>query len=77
MSLIHRRWHISSFSGSSNCVEVRAETSAVLVRHSQRPDGPVIAFTHHEWLAFLAGVRNAEFDLLEPGDNPVDQSGPL
>jgi hypothetical protein len=77
MSLIHRRWHISSFSGNGGCVEVRAEKSAVLVRHSKRPDGPVIAFTQREWLAFLAGVRNAEFDLLDPGDNGVAQPGPL
>lgn len=60
-------WHISSFSPSagSNCVEagpVLDGSGRVAVRHSHHPDGPVIVYTRAEWDAFLAGVRNDEFD---------------
>ena len=65
MSFIHRRWHISSFSGSSGCVEVREDDEAIYVRHSRHPDGPTLRFNRREWLAFLAGVRNDEFDLVD------------
>jgi hypothetical protein len=51
-------WHVSSYSasGGSNCVE------AGPVLDSHHPDGPVIIYTRAEWDAFLAGVRNNEFD---------------
>lgn len=60
-------WRISSYSasGGSNCVEagpVLDGTGRVAVRHSHHPDGPVIIYTRAEWDAFLAGVRNNEFD---------------
>lgn len=30
-------------------------------------DGPVLAFTREEWVAFVAGVENGEFDPALPG----------
>jgi hypothetical protein len=45
------------------CLEVAIGADAVRVRHSQDRLGPVLAFTHSEWRAFLAGARNGEFDL--------------
>lgn len=56
-------WHISTF--SDNCVEagpLTDGTDRVAVRHSHRPDAEVILYTRPEWEAFLAGVRNNEFD---------------
>jgi hypothetical protein len=35
----------------------------VAVRDSKDPAGPVLTFTAPEWSAFLAGVRDGEFDL--------------
>lgn len=34
----------------------------VAVRHSRRPDAEVIVYTRPEWEAFIAGVKNGEFD---------------
>ncbi|MFD2396929.1 DUF397 domain-containing protein [Prauserella oleivorans] len=34
----------------------------VALRHSARPEQPVLVFTPSEWDAFLAGVRDGEFD---------------
>ncbi|MEV7804956.1 DUF397 domain-containing protein [Microbispora sp. NPDC088329] len=47
------------------CVEVALDLGGgqVGVRHSKKPDGPALAFTPAEWDAFLAGVRDGEFDL--------------
>ena len=65
-------WLKSSYSDISfACVEVSGvpegyvpskEGTRVLVRDSKDPDGPVLEFSRDEWDAFLAGVRNGEFD---------------
>jgi hypothetical protein len=34
----------------------------ILMRDSKNPDGPVLAFTEDEWRAFIAGVKDGEFD---------------
>jgi hypothetical protein len=55
-------WRKSTFSESGACVEVAFVAQGILVRQSRDPSGPALTFTHAEWLAFLAGVRNDEFD---------------
>jgi len=35
---------------------------SVAVRDSKDPSGPVLVLTPHEWRAFVAGVRDGEFD---------------
>lgn len=57
------RWRKSSFSGAGDCVEWLERPKGVDVRDSKKPAGPVLRFTHNEWRAFLAGVRNGEADL--------------
>lgn len=45
------------------CVEVSVtSTGHRVVRSSIRPGGAAVAFDQGEWAAFLAGVRNGEFD---------------
>lgn len=61
-------WHISTRSGNTSgntCVEagpLADGTGRVAVRHSKHPDGPVIVYTRSEWEAFIAGVKDHEFD---------------
>jgi Domain of unknown function (DUF397) len=57
-----RVWRRSSASDTTTCVEVAFAGPSVLVRHSRNPGGPTLSFTLPEWTAFLAGVRNGEFD---------------
>jgi hypothetical protein len=54
-----------SADGGGNCVEVAIIDTAVLIRNSQDPAGPVLSFSYPEWRAFLVGARNGEFDLPE------------
>jgi hypothetical protein len=39
----------------------------ITMRDGSKPDGPVLRFTPAEWDAFVAGVRDGEFDLDETG----------
>jgi hypothetical protein len=60
-------WRISSKSGGDqpNCVEAGPYLDAsgrVAVRNSQDRGGPVVVYTRSEWEAFVAGVKEGEFD---------------
>lgn len=56
-------WRKSAASAQGDCVEIAFVGEQVLLRHSKKPDGPVIAFSRQEWGAFLVGVREGTFDL--------------
>jgi hypothetical protein len=48
---------------SGNCVELAAlPDGSIAVRNSRQPEGPALVYTRAEVSAFLAGVRNGEFD---------------
>ena len=49
---------------SGNCVEVALlpAGTGVAVRNSRDPDGPALIYTRGEIAAFLAAVRDGEFD---------------
>ena len=55
-------WRTSSYSGLSDCVEVCFLDDGVAVRDSKGRRAAVLTFTLPEWNAFLAGVRDGEFD---------------
>jgi hypothetical protein len=57
-------WVKSSLSYSnSNCVQVTDLPGGMIgVRNSRRLEGPVLQLTPGEWQAFIAGVKNGEFD---------------
>ncbi|MEV4158977.1 DUF397 domain-containing protein [Nonomuraea dietziae] len=62
--MLSEEWVTASASGE--CVMVRRDGENVLVRHSERPDGPIISFTIGEWRRFIEGVRTTGiFDLPE------------
>jgi hypothetical protein len=56
-------WRKSSHSGQTNCLEVRLRSGDVQVRDSKDPGGTVLSYTRDEWLAFVAGAKDGEFDL--------------
>ncbi|RZU52194.1 uncharacterized protein DUF397 [Krasilnikovia cinnamomea] len=56
-------WRKSARSAANgHCVEIARAMEVVLVRDSQDPEGPVLAFDATGWATFLAGVRAGEFD---------------
>ena len=58
------KWRKSRASNpSGNCVEAAAlPDGSVALRNSRQPDGAALIYTRAEISAFLAGVRNGEFD---------------
>src|SRR5262249_40698129 len=54
------RWRTSTRSGngSGNCVEVARLRTAVAVRDSKDPDGPVLIFTPGRWSAFVNTAKD-------------------
>ncbi|MBK3641376.1 MULTISPECIES: DUF397 domain-containing protein [Streptomyces] len=60
------RWLKSRHSNAEgNCVEVAAlAEGGVAMRNSRDPHGPALIYTPAEVAAFLAGVRDGEFDHL-------------
>jgi hypothetical protein len=44
------------------CVEVNLTGQAAAVRDSKSPSGPVLPFDEPAWRAFVAGIKNGEFD---------------
>lgn len=57
-------WRKSSYSsGGDNCVEIAYSSDGrVGLRDSKDRTLPPHVFTRGEWAAFLAGVRDGEFD---------------
>jgi Domain of unknown function (DUF397) len=62
MDLSTVRWRKSSHSGSNGCVEVAMGQDQVAVRDTKDRGGPILVFTAVEWEAFLAGVKDGQFD---------------
>ena len=58
-------WTRSSHSGATggNCVELaHLYGGQVAIRNSRHRSAPALLFTEDEWDAFLAGVKDGEFD---------------
>lgn len=59
-------WHKSTRSGGNggDCVEVAINLPGIVaVRDTKDRAAAALVFTDAEWAAFLAGVRDGEFDL--------------
>jgi hypothetical protein len=56
------QWRRSARCGSNTCVEVARSGDRFLVRDSKNPQRDPFVFTHDEWTAFLAGIREGDFD---------------
>lgn len=61
MDLSAAVWEKSSHSGSNGCVEVAFVNGQIAVRDSKHKDGAVLHFSEAEWVAFLSGVADGQF----------------
>jgi len=57
------RWFKSSASSTNGCVEVaHLPDGGVALRDAKDRGKDPHVYTRHEWLCFLTGVKNGEFD---------------
>lgn len=56
-------WHTSNRCDSNSCVEVAGDPDGVLMRDTKDRDNGTLTFSPDSWAAFLAGIKNGEFDL--------------
>ena len=55
----------SASNANGACVETTSiRPDEILVRNSRDREGPILAFTKAEWVAFVAGVKAGEFDAI-------------
>lgn len=52
----------STHCAGGECVETAVIDDTIYVRDSKDPDGPKLAFDRDEWAAFVAGVKDGEFE---------------
>ena len=57
-------WHRSTYCANNSCVEVAFLDDQIAVRDSKDQRGPQLRFAQAEWIGFLNGVRNGEFNLV-------------
>jgi predicted secreted Zn-dependent protease len=55
-------WRIARKCNSGHCVAVAAQGDQIVIASSKHLDGPVIAYSREEWVTFLEGVRQGDFD---------------
>jgi hypothetical protein len=56
-------WRKSTYSGSTDCVELAAlDDGTIAVRDSKNPGSGALCFTRSELAAWIKGARAGEFD---------------
>ena len=55
-------WRAARRCDNGSCVEIGTLGKFVLVRSSADPDGTHISLGRNEWAAFVAGVKDGDFD---------------
>jgi hypothetical protein len=55
-------FRISSFCSGGDCVEVGQVPHGVVTVRDTKDRGRELVFSNEEWAAFVAGVKNGEFD---------------
>jgi hypothetical protein len=55
-------WHAAQRCNCGNCVRIATNGEQFFIRDSKSPEGPVLMYTKSEWVSFIEGVRQGDFD---------------
>jgi len=62
-SLTDLSWRIPLKCNGGTCIQVAATGDKIVIGS---PEGPILAYSHSEWITFVEGVRQGDFDDLIP-----------
>jgi hypothetical protein len=57
-------WHISKLCEGGACIAVGTLGESILIGRKEDREGSYATFTRNEWQAFVAGVKDGDFDSL-------------
>ncbi len=55
-------WRIAKGCDAGNCVRVAPHDEMIIIGDTKRPHGPVLSYDRAEWVAFVEGIRQGDFD---------------
>jgi hypothetical protein len=61
-------WHRAQACSGAECVEVAVTEAGITMRNSRDPE-TTLTFTLTEWLEFVVGIRDGDFDELSDVDD--------
>jgi len=61
-SLGELSWRVARKCNGGSCVRVAAKGDEIIIGSTKHADGPVISYSRDEWVTFLEGVRQGDFD---------------
>jgi hypothetical protein len=55
-------WRVARDCDGGSCIRVAPHEGMIVIGDTKNPDGPVLFYSHDEWLAFVKGIRQGDFD---------------
>lgn len=55
-------WRVALDCDAGSCIRVAPHEGMIVIGDTKNPDGPVLSYSHYEWLAFVKGIRQGDFD---------------
>lgn len=55
-------WRVARNCSGGSCIRVARSTAGVVIGDSKNPGGAVLSYSRDEWISFVEGVRQGDFD---------------
>ena len=60
-------WRVARDCDAGTCISVAPHQGMIVIGDPTTPEGPVLSWSHAEWVPFVKGIRQGDFDdLLSP-----------
>lgn len=61
-TLSNLSWRVARNCNGGNCIRVAPRADMIVIGDSKNPDGPMLSYSRSEWVAFVEGIRQGDFD---------------
>ena len=55
-------WRVARDCDAGTCIGVAPHRGMIVIGDTKNPDGPVLSYSHDEWVAFVKGIGQGDFD---------------